>query len=73
MNLLTTNKVAVMLGMSPDGVRYLERTGQLLAIKVDCGYGKTQRLFIQEDIERFQREREQARELAATSAPDDAA
>jgi DNA-binding transcriptional MerR regulator len=66
MNLLTTKKAAAILGLTPDAVRYHERQGHILAIKVDRGQGEFQRLFVQEEIERFQRQRE-ARELARNS------
>ena len=58
MNLLTTKKAAAILGLTPDAVRWHERQGHILAIKVDRGHGEFQRLFVQEDIERFQRLRE---------------
>ena len=58
MELLTTKTVAVMLGLTPDAVRYHERQGHILAIKVERGQGKFQRLFVKQDIERFQRQRE---------------
>ena len=57
MNLLTTKKAAAILGLTPDAVRYHERQGHILAIKVDRGGGDFMRLFVQEDIERFQRQR----------------
>jgi DNA-binding transcriptional MerR regulator len=66
MNLLTTKKAAAILGLTPDAVRYHERQGHILAIKVDRSQGEFQRLFVQEEIERFQRQRE-ARELARDS------
>ena len=66
MNLLTTQGAAAILGLTPDAVRYHERQGHILAIKVERGQGEFQRLFVQEDIERFLRQRE-ARELARMS------
>ena len=57
MDLLTTSKVALMLGMTSDNVRYHEREGHIFAIKVERSPGEFQRLFVQEDIERFQRQR----------------
>jgi DNA-binding transcriptional MerR regulator len=57
MNLLSTCKVAQMLGMTPDAVRYHERLGHILAIKVDRGPRGPMRLFVLEDIQRFQRQR----------------
>ena len=65
MHLLTTKKAAAMLGLTPDAVRYHERQGHILCIRVDRGQGEFQRLFVQEDIERFQRLREQARTAKA--------
>jgi DNA-binding transcriptional MerR regulator len=61
MHLLTTKKAAALLGLTPDAVRWHERKGHLLAIKVDRGQGEFQRLFLQEDVERFQRQRELAK------------
>ena len=52
---MTTNRVAQILGITPDSVRYHERKGHILAIKVARGGGDFQRLFLGEDIERFQR------------------
>jgi hypothetical protein len=46
-----------MLKLTPDAVRYHERHGHILAIKVERGQGEFMRLFIKEDIERFQRQR----------------
>lgn len=61
MNLMSTKAVAMMLGLTPDAVRYHARQGHILAIKVERSAGEFQRLFVREDIERFQRQREQAR------------
>lgn len=63
MTLLTTKTAAAMLGLTPDAVRYHERQGHLLAIKIERAPGEFQRLFVQEDIERFLRQRA-ARDLA---------
>jgi DNA-binding transcriptional MerR regulator len=57
MNLMTTKAVAQMLNLTPDAVRYHERLGHILAIRVERGVGEYQRLFVREDIERFQRQR----------------
>jgi DNA-binding transcriptional MerR regulator len=65
MRLLTTQAVAQMLDLTPDAVRYHERRGHILAIKVDRGTTGPMRLFVQEDIERFQRQR--AERLATTT------
>jgi DNA-binding transcriptional MerR regulator len=70
MDLLTTKKVAAMLGLTPDAVRYHEREGHIFAIKVDRGGGEFQRLFVREDIERFQRQRTAARELVGAAKED---
>ena len=61
MNLLTTKKAAAILGLTPDALRYHERQGHVLAIKLDRGQAGSQRLFFLEDIERFQRQRELAK------------
>ena len=57
MELLTTSKVAKLLNMTSDNIRYLERTGRLLALRVERGNGEYMRLFVKEDVERFQRQR----------------
>ena len=63
MDLLTTRTVAAMLDMTTEAVRYHEREGHILAIKVERSPGQFQRLFLREDIERFQRQRAAQREL----------
>jgi DNA-binding transcriptional MerR regulator len=68
MELLTTKRVAQMAGLTPDAVRYHERLGHLIAIKVDRGGGNFQRLFLREDIERFLRQRTEKREPTAEAA-----
>ena len=67
MNLLTTRTVAAMLDMTTEAVRYHEREGHILAIKVERAPGQFQRLFLKEDIERFQRQRTAQRELAVAT------
>jgi hypothetical protein len=50
-------------------VRYHERQGHILAIKVERGAGEFMRLFVREDIERFQRQRaDRSRELQAEAS-----
>jgi len=63
---LTTKAVAFKLGLTPDAIRWHERQGHLLALKVERSPGVFMRLFIAEDVERFQRLRE-ASELAGAS------
>src|SRR5687768_8975657 len=50
--LMSTSMAARLLGLSPDAVRYHERCGNLLALKLD-----KQRLFLRRDVERFHRQR----------------
>jgi hypothetical protein len=58
MNLVTTAVAAKFLNITPDAIRYHERLGHLLAIRVERGQGgQFQRLFVQEDLERFGRQR----------------
>jgi hypothetical protein len=57
MAFLTTKAVCLKTGLSADAVRWNERCGRLLAIKVDDGRGSFQRLFMEEDVERFLKER----------------
>ena len=68
MNLLTTYAAAKLLGVSPDAVRYHERQGHILAIRVERGADDPMRLFMREDIERFQRQRELARAAKTAAA-----
>ena len=63
MSFLTTKAVATQTGLSPDTIRWHERQGNLLALKVERSPGVFMRLFVQEDVERFLRQRE-AQELA---------
>lgn len=58
MKLLTTSDVAKRLNLSPDMVRYLERTGKLPAERVTRGRTRGgQRLFREDDVERVRRAR----------------
>ena len=57
---LTTRGAAERLGISADGVRWLEKRGRLMAIKVSSGHGHFQRLYLEESIERYRKEREHA-------------
>ena len=68
MAFLTTQTVAKLLGVTPDAVRYLKRTGRLLAIKLERGPGQIQRLFLEEDVQRCaqQRAARQQAKLAKT-------
>ena len=68
MKLLTTSAAARLLNMTTDNVRYHERQGHLLALRVERGSGEHMRLFVQEDIERFQRQRAAQAKLVRTSA-----
>ena len=67
MELLTTSAAARLLNMTTDTVRYHEREGHLLALRVQRGFGEYMRLFIQEDVERFKQQREA--EAQAKRAP----
>jgi DNA-binding transcriptional MerR regulator len=51
--LLPVSLAARLLGITPDGVRHLERTGKLPALKLVTG----QRLFLKEDVLRLVAER----------------
>ena len=55
---------APLLNMTTDNVRYHERLGHLLALRVQRANGEYLRLFVKEDSERFQRTREKATEIA---------
>jgi|RhiMethySRZTD1v2_1073278.scaffolds.fasta_scaffold12917_6 DNA-binding transcriptional MerR regulator len=61
MNLLSTHKAALLAQCTPDNIRYHAKQGRLLPIKIDRGNGRFERLYLQEDVERFVREREAAR------------
>jgi DNA-binding transcriptional MerR regulator len=68
---LTTMGAARRLGISPDMVRYLARTGQLKAETLLSG----QRIFTEDEIEKKKRERERLLRARARSdsEPDAAA
>ena len=73
MELLSCKAAAQMLDLTTDAIRYHERCGHILAIHVNRGTAATMRLFVKEDIERFQRERlsqAQEREAAKSEAAD---
>jgi hypothetical protein len=57
MSFLTTKAVALRAGLTSDAIRWNERHGRLLSIKVDSGHGHYQRLYLEEDVERFIKER----------------
>jgi DNA-binding transcriptional MerR regulator len=74
MVLLTTLSVAKRLNVKTDAVRYLERTGHLVAIRVERGSGQMQRLFLEEDVLRYQarRDEQQRVKLARRARANDA-
>jgi hypothetical protein len=57
MAFLTTKAVALRAGLTSDAIRWNERRGRLLSIKVDSGHGHYQRLYLEEDVDRFIKER----------------
>jgi excisionase family DNA binding protein len=61
---LLTNEAARVLGVSPQTVRVLERTGRLPALRTEGGV----RLFDRRDVERLAREREERRSAAPAAA-----
>jgi DNA-binding transcriptional MerR regulator len=61
MNLLSTHKAALLANCTADNIRYHARHGRLLPIKIDRGNGRFERLYLQEDVERFLRDREAAK------------
>lgn len=67
-SLLTTKMVAVKTGLSADTIRWHERQGHLLAIKIERSPGVFMRLFVQEDVERFVQQRALARLAKAAAA-----
>jgi hypothetical protein len=67
MGFMTTKAVCLKTGLSADAVRWNERCGRLLAIKVDDGRGSYQRLFMEEDVDRFLKERAKRAHEKATA------
>ena len=65
---ILTSGAARLLNCTPDGVRYLERTGRLCAVRVDGV-----RLFRRADVVRLRCERQQERQRRAglTNGPCD--
>jgi DNA-binding transcriptional MerR regulator len=58
MKLMSTAAVAQRLRLTPDCVRYHERQGHILAITVERGENSCMRLYVEQDIERFEQQRE---------------
>ena len=54
---LTTHAVALRLGLSCDAVRWHERQGHLESIKVERSPTSYQRLYFEENVERFRQKR----------------
>lgn len=54
---LTTHAVALRLGLTCDAVRWHERHGHLQSIKVERSPTSYQRLYFEEDVERFRQKR----------------
>lgn len=64
---LTVSEVARRLGLSPDGVRHLERRGRLRAIRTE---GKARvRLFREAEVERLVKRRRASQSGPAERAP----
>jgi hypothetical protein len=55
---LTTNAVALRLGLTCDAVRWHERQGHLESIRVQRSPTSYQRLYFEENVERFRQKRE---------------
>ena len=54
---LTTKAVALRTGLTTDAIRWHEKHGRLLSIKVERGPGVFMRVFLAEDVDRFVRVR----------------
>ena len=67
MSFLTTKAVALRAGLTSDAIRWNERRGRLLSIKVDSGHGHYQRLYLEEDVARFIKERARRAQAKATA------
>lgn len=67
MSFLTTKAVALRAGLTSDAIRWNERHGRLLSIKVDSGHGHYQRLYLEDDVERFIKERAKRMQAKATA------
>jgi len=57
MKLLTPKAAAIKTGLTQAGLRWNEARGRLACIKLDCGPGRSQRLYTEEEIDRFLRAR----------------
>ena len=66
---LTTHAVALRLGLTCDAVRWHERHGHLLSVKVERSPGSFQKVYMEEDLERFRQVR--AAKARARHARDD--
>ena len=67
---LTTHAVALRLGLTCDAVRWHERQGHLLSVKVERSPGSFQKVYMEEDVERFRQQR--AAKALARQAPGEA-
>ena len=68
---LTTKAVALRTGLTTDAIRWHEKHGRLLSIKVERSPGVFMRVFLADDVERFVRVRAdqaQARQLQRSEA-----
>jgi hypothetical protein len=64
MKLLTPKAAAIKTGITQAGLRWNEARGRLLCIKVDCGTGRYQRLYLEDELDRFLRARAKPPEVA---------
>jgi DNA-binding transcriptional MerR regulator len=70
MSFLTTKAAAARTGLTTDAIRWHEKHGRLLSIKVERSPGVFMRLFLEEDVERFARQRA-ARKVARVARTHD--
>jgi hypothetical protein len=57
MSFLTTKAVSLRTGLTTDAIRWHERNGRLLSIKVERSPGVFQRVYLSEDVDRFIQQR----------------
>jgi hypothetical protein len=64
MKLFTPKAAAIKTGLTQAGLRWNETRGRLVCIKVECGTGRYQRLYLEEELDRFLRARAKPPEVA---------
>ena len=68
MKVLTPKAASIKTGITQAGLRWNEAQGRLFCIKVECGTGRYQRLYLEDELDRFLRARRKAPDAAEATA-----